>query len=54
MVAHRFWLLEKEEKRSKKSLRRRRRTVSYTHLDVYKRQDILSMIIEEIQIYGKN
>ena len=28
--------------------------VSYTHLDVYKRQGILSMIIEETQIYGRN
>ena len=27
--------------------------VSYTHLDVYKRQGILSMIIEETQIYGR-
>ena len=28
--------------------------VSYTHLDVYKRQGILSMIIDVTQIYGRN
>ena len=43
-----------EDEEGKKEEQKEEEAVSYTHLDVYKRQGILSTIIEETQIYGRN